>query len=315
MSRALITGVTGFVGRHLVRALGEEGGGVEIFGTAYPDPPSCPGAVVSALDLRSESDVRRIVRETRPDRIFHLAAVSNVRNSWIDRRATVETNILGTHNLLEAVRLEAPRARVLFVSSSDVYGNADFPDRPITEEDPVRILNPYAYTKASGEMMCGFFVSVEGLDIVIARPFPHTGPGQSPEFVCSDWARQIVRIERGETDPVLRVGNLDVKRDFSDVRDVVRAYRLLMAKGCRGEVYNVCSGKAVALRGILDRLLAESGARSSVRVETDPVKLRKTDIPLLVGSPRKIEAATGWAPAIPFDRTLGDLLAFWRHGA
>jgi len=315
MPRALITGATGFVGRHLVRALGEDGAGFEVFGTAYPGPPSCAGAVVAAIDLRAESEVRRTVRETRPDWVFHLAAVSNVRNSWIDRRETVETNILGTHNLLDSVRLEAPRARVLFVSSSDVYGNAESSEKPIEEPDPVRILNPYAFTKASGEMMCGFFVSVEGLDIVIARPFPHTGPGQSPDFVCSDWARQIVRIERGETDPVLCVGNLDVKRDFSDVRDVVRAYLLLMAKGRRGEVYNVCSGKAVALRGILDRLLAESVARSSVRVETDPLKLRKTDIPLLVGSPRKIEEETGWAPAIPFDRTLGDLLSFWRHGA
>ncbi|MHB8093449.1 MAG: GDP-mannose 4,6-dehydratase [Candidatus Aminicenantales bacterium] len=315
MPRVLITGVTGFVGRHLVRALVDDGAGFEIFGTAYPGPPSCAGAAVTALDLRSESEVRRIVRETRPDWVFHLAAVSNVRNSWIERRATVETNILGTHHLLESVRLEASRARVLFVSSSDVYGNAESPERPIEEGDPVRILNPYAYTKASGEMLCGFFVSIEGLDIVVARPFPHTGPGQSPDFVCSDWARQIVRIERGEAAPVLCVGNLDVKRDFSDVRDVVRAYLLLMTKGRRGEVYNVCSGKAVALRGILERLLAESDARSSVRVETDPLKLRKTDIPLLVGSRRKIEAETGWVPAIPFDRTLGDLLAFWRHGA
>ena len=229
-----------------------------VFGTSFPQAPPAGAANVFYLDLRAECDVRDLVRRVRPDRVFHLAAVSNVRSSWQARRETLETNVLGTHNLLEAVRLEAPRARVLFISSSDVYGVAGEGEAPLAEDRPLRVTNPYAYSKAAGEMMCGFYERIEGLDIVIARPFPHTGPGQAPDFVCADWARQIVRIERGEAEPILRVGNLDVRRDFSDVRDVVEAYAALMRKGRRGEVYNVCSGKALALREVLDFLLGEA---------------------------------------------------------
>jgi GDP-4-dehydro-6-deoxy-D-mannose reductase len=311
----LVTGITGFVGAHLVRVLergSEDAAGetASVFGTSFPQAP--PAGDVFYLDLRAECDVRDLVRRLRPDRVFHLAAVSNVRSSWLARRETLETNILGTHNLLEAVRLEAPRARVLFISSSDVYGVAEEGEAPLAEDRPLRVTNPYAYSKAAGEMMCGFYERIEGLDIVIARPFPHTGPGQAPDFVCADWARQIVRIERGEAEPVLRVGNLDVRRDFSDVRDVVEAYAALMRKGRRGEVYNVCSGRALALREVLEFLLGEArrgpGAGPSIRVEVDPAKLRKTDVPFLVGDSRKIVAATGWSPRIPIARTLKDLI-------
>jgi GDP-4-dehydro-6-deoxy-D-mannose reductase len=314
----LITGITGFAGGYLARALerGGESAGLEapsVFGTSYPQAPPAGTGNIYYLDLRAECDVRDLVRRVRPDRVFHLAAVSNVRSSWQARRETLETNVLGTHNLLEAVRLEAPRARVLFISSSDVYGVAGEGEAPLAEDRPLRVTNPYAYSKAAGEMMCGFYERIEGLDIVIARPFPHTGPGQAPDFVCADWARQIVRIERGEAEPILRVGNLDVRRDFSDVRDVVEAYAALMRKGRRGEVYNVCSGKALALREVLDFLLGEartgSDAVPSIRVEVDPAKLRKTDVPCLVGDSRKIVAVTGWSPHISIARTLGDLLS------
>ena len=321
----LITGITGFVGGYLARALarGEEGGGPEapnVVGTSFPQAPPASAGNIFYLDLRLECDVRDLVRRVRPEWVFHLAAVSNVRSSWQARRETLETNVLGTHNLLEAVRLEAPGARVLFISSSDVYGIAAEGDAPLAEDRPFRVTNPYAYSKAAGEMMCGFYERIEGLDIVIARPFPHTGPGQAPDFVCADWARQVVRIERGESEPVLRVGNLDVRRDFSDVRDVVEAYVALMRKGRRGEVYNVCSGKALALREILDFLVGEAGAAvgaraagavqaSAIRVEVDPAKLRKTDVPLLIGDNRKIVAETGWSPRIPIAQTLRDLLS------
>jgi GDP-4-dehydro-6-deoxy-D-mannose reductase len=330
----LITGITGFVGGYLARALarGEEGGGPEapnVVGTSFPQAPPASSGNIFYLDLRVEGDVRDLVRRVRPEWVFHLAAVSNVRSSWQARRDTLETNVLGTHNLLEAVRLEAPRARVLFVSSSDVYGVAAEGDAPLAEDRSFRVTNPYAYSKAAGEMMCGFYERIEGLDIVIARPFPHTGPGQAPDFVCADWARQVVRIERGESEPVLRVGNLDVRRDFSDVRDVVEAYVALMRKGRRGEVYNVCSGKALALREILDFLVGEAGAGAAagtqatspgtrvagaaqtpaIRIEVDPAKLRKTDVPLLIGDNRKIVAETGWSPRIPIAQTLRDLLS------
>ena len=326
----LITGITGFVGGYLARTLarGGDGGGPEapnIVGTSYPQAPTPTEAgSIFHLDLRVEGDVRDLVRRVRPDWVFHLAAVSNVRSSWQARRETLETNVLGTHNLLEAVRLEAPRARILFISSSDVYGVAEEGEAPFAEDRPFRVTNPYAYSKAAGEMMCGFYERIEGLDIVIARPFPHTGPGQAPDFVCADWARQVVRIERGESEPVLRVGNLDVRRDFSDVRDVVEAYVSLMRTGRRGEAYNVCSGKALALREILDFLVGEARAAGgagtaraaapgahapAIRVEVDPAKLRKTDVPLLIGDNRKIVAETGWSPLIPIAQTLRDLLS------
>jgi GDP-4-dehydro-6-deoxy-D-mannose reductase len=319
----LITGITGFVGGYLAKALarGGEGGGKPevpgVFGTSFPQAPPASAGHIFHLDLRIECDVRDLVRRVRPDWVFHLAAVSNVRSSWQARRETLETNVLGTQNLLEAVRLEAPQARVLFVSSSDVYGVAEEGEAPLAEGRPFRVTNPYAYSKAAGEMMCGFYERVEGLDIVIARPFPHTGPGQAPDFVCADWARQVVRIERGESEPVLRVGNLDVRRDFSDVRDVVEAYVALMRKGRRGEVYNVCSGRAIALREILDFLVGEAQVAGggnteqslTIRVEVDPAKLRKTDVPLLIGDNHKIVGETGWSPRIPIAQTLRDLLS------
>jgi len=332
--KTLITGATGFVGRHLIRALGEEArvgagaGGFEVFGTSYPQPPWPSDRDIIFLDLRAEGDLFKLVRDVRPDWVFHLAAVSNVRSSWQMRRETLETNIIGTQNLLESVRLAAPGARVLFISSSDVYGIVASKEKPLAEDDPVQVTNPYAYSKAAGEMMCGFYVNVEGLDIVTARQFPHTGPGQTADFVCSDWARQIVRIERGESEPVIRVGNLEVKRDFSDVRDVVKAYIMLMRKGRKGEVYNVCSEKALALREILEFLKSEAetgpfrhpgppgikaGRQTTIKIQVDPGKLRKTDVPLLLGSHRKLVAETGWSPRIPIEQTLRDLLACWRE--
>lgn len=316
-TRVLITGATGFVGQHLWRALEEEGrsGGADftIFGTAYPEPPS-PGAKgLFFADLRSEQDISNVVRETKPDWVFHLAAFSSVRDSWQMRRETIETNVIGIHNLLEAVRQEAPGARVLFVSSADVYGTGGGSSKPLDEESPIEITSPYAFSKAAGEILCGFYTRAEHLDIVIARPFPHTGPGQSPRFVCSDWARQIVRIERGECPPVVKVGDIEVHRDFSDVRDVVSAYILLMQKGRKGEVYNVCSGKAVALCDILGLLVGGASNKVSVTVEKDPTKLRKNDVPRLVGKNRKILRETGWTPAYPLDRSLSDLLDCWRQ--
>jgi GDP-4-dehydro-6-deoxy-D-mannose reductase len=309
----LITGITGFVGGYLARALARgEGGGsgtVRVVGTSFPQAPPASSGDVFYLDLRVECDVRDLVRRVRPDRVFHLAAVSNVRSSWQARRETLETNVLGTQNLFEAVRLEAPRARILFISSSDVYGVAPETEAPLAEDRPFHITSPYAFSKAAGETMCGFYERIEDLDIVIVRPFPHTGPGQAPDFVCADWARQVVRIERGASEPVLRVGNLDVRRDFSDVRDVVEAYATLMREGRRGDAYNVCSGRAIALREILDFLVGEAGAGIPIRVEVDPAKLRKTDVPFLVGDNRKIVAETGWSPRIPIAQTLRDLLA------
>jgi GDP-4-dehydro-6-deoxy-D-mannose reductase len=312
--RVLITGATGFVGGHLIRALEEEGPlAFEIFGTAYPDVPPASGNKLFFLDLRSEKDVIKLVGEVRPDWIFHLAAVSNVRRSWQLRGETIETNVLGTHNLLEAIRQRAPAARVLFISSSDIYGLGPAPAEGLKEEAPVQVLDPYAYSKAAGEMLCGFYEKIENIDIVTARPFPHTGPGQAEDFVCSDWARQVAQIETGKIPPIIKVGNLDVRRDFCDVRDIVKAYILLLRKGRRGEPYNICSGKAIALREILDFLVKQAAVSSPISIEVDPARFRKIDLPFQMGSNQKISNETGWSPRIPIDHTLRDLLANWRR--
>jgi len=312
--RVLITGATGFAGGHLIRALEAEGpSAFEIFGTAYPDVPPPSGNKLFFLDLRSGKEVMRLVGEIRPDWIFHLAAVSNVRRSWEIRGETIETNVLGTLNLLEAVRQAVPAARMLFISSSQVYGCGASPTDAAKEDAPLQITNPYAYSKATGEMLCGFYEKVENIDIVIARPFPHTGPGQTAQAVCSDWARQVAQIERGDIAPVIKVGNLDVRRDFCDVRDVVKAYMLLMRKGRRGEAYNICSGKAIALREILDFLVREAFRKVSISVEIDNAKLRRGDVFFHMGSNRKISEETGWSQLISMNQSLLDILALWRR--
>ncbi|MGB7294561.1 MAG: GDP-mannose 4,6-dehydratase [Candidatus Aminicenantales bacterium] len=310
--RVFITGATGFAGRHLMEALPSSENSV--CGTTYPQAPRPGEDNIRPLDLRSERDVFEAVKSARPDWIFHLGAVSNVRQSWEKKKETMETNILGTFFLFEAVKKFSPAARLLFVSSSDIYGVLPAANgqavRPLSEEDPFHLVSPYALSKFGGELMAGFYRRSEGLDVVIARPFPHTGPGQNSDFVCSDWARQIVRIERGSQEPVLRVGRTDVQRDFTDVRDSVRAYILLLEKGKTGEVYNVCSGRTTALREILGIFL--SSATKDVRIEQDPERVRKVDIPRLVGDNRKIREETGWEPHLPLERTLADLLDYWR---
>jgi GDP-4-dehydro-6-deoxy-D-mannose reductase len=313
MVRILITGASGFAGTHLIQALREEGKSqYDIYGTCFPDLPSPSEKKLFFLDIRSQKDLKSIISDIKPDWVFHLAAVSNVRRSWEKRTETIEINIIGTHNLLEAIRTFSPRARVLFVSSSEVYRFDRKSRRPVTEKSPVDILSPYAYSKVAGEILCEFYVRVEKLDVVIARPFPHTGPGQSEEFVCSDWAKQIAEIEKGKKPPVIQVGNLDVTSDYCDVRDVVKAYILLLKKGKGGEVYNICTGRAISLRKILDIMIKEADIKKTIKIKTDQAKLRKLDLPVRLGKNNKIKNEVGWKPEIPIGQTLRDLLAWWR---
>jgi GDP-4-dehydro-6-deoxy-D-mannose reductase len=321
--KVLITGASGFVGRHLIDHLSRPAGkrSIEIFGTCFPETPEhcadlcrrSPSVRLIHVDLRSADAVTDLIKTVRPDRIFHLAAISHVRTSWDRRRETLETNLMGTFHIFDAVRLFAPKTRILFISSSDVYGYLKPKEtaRAFKETERDSIVSPYAFTKAGGELLSEFYAGSERLDIVVARPFPHTGPGQTADFVCSDWARQIALIERGKIAPVIHVGNLQPRRDYSDVRDVVRAYGLLMTKGKHGEIYNVATGKAPSLKRILQTLLSFSTRRIEVRV--DPEKLRKADIPYLAGSNAKIKARTGWEPRIPLEKTLRDLLEDWRE--
>jgi GDP-4-dehydro-6-deoxy-D-mannose reductase len=311
-SKVFVTGATGFVGFYLCQRLNSLG--LVIHGTCFPErPEDCDRAVsgkITYLDIRDAEGLSGLVREIQPDWIFHLAAVSSVRRSWEKREETFDVNLTGTSNLFEAVRQYSPRSRVLYVSSSDVYGVLAPVDKALSEDDALEPVNPYAFTKIAGEMLARFYSRIEGLDIVCARPFPHTGPGQSADFVCPDWALQIARIEKGDRERVLSVGNTRVQRDFLDVRDVVRAYVCLIEKGQKGEVYNICSGRAISLKEVLDKLLSFTSCTIEVRVDSH--KMRKTDIPLLVGDNRKIRLKTSWEPEIPIEQTLFDLLEYSR---
>ncbi len=272
-SKVLITGATGFAGRHLAKALPPSK--YTVIGTCFPLPPRGPEKSVFFLDLRSERDVYDAVRTVQPQWIIHLAAVSNVRHSWDRRKETMETNVMGTFYLLEAVKKYAPGARFLFVSSADVYGDLGFgrrreDGRPLAEGEPFRPSILTAFPSSRASCSAASTGRAEGLDVVIARPFTHTGPGQPPDFVCSDWARQIVRIERGAQESVIKAGNLDVRG--TSPTSVTSSWHIhpSLQKGERGEAYNICRGEAVPLRRILDLLLSYS--TRVIDVQPDPGK-------------------------------------------
>ncbi len=310
--RYFITGIAGFVGQHLAAHLTAEG--EEAAGLALPEgrrPETLPAGVrVFEGDVCHEERVRALLKEVRPDRIVHLAARSSVADSLRDPWGTFAVNAGGTVSLLEAAAAAAPAARILVIGSAEAYGDVREEELPLTESRPLQPLTPYGISKAAAEQVALFYGRARRLHVVVARAFNHTGPGQEPTFVCSDFARQIARVEASRGRAALRVGDLTPRRDFSDVRDVVRAYRLLLEKGNPGEVYNVCSGKAWSIGEILDILRGQAGR--PIAVEADPARGRSEDVPTLVGSFAKLEAATGWRPGIPLERTLKDLLDYWR---
>lgn len=297
--RAFVTGASGFVGSHLIAHLRQQGDEIISPGT---DP------TVPEIDITDRAATHDGVGAAAPDVVYHLAAQADVASSWKDPVRTLRVNVEGTLNVLDAARL-AGASRVLVVTSADVYGRVDEADLPLDETTPLRPVSPYAASKAAAEMMCIQAGLGHGFDVVRARAFNHLGPGQSDRFVASALASRIVANERsGGT--VVRVGNLAARRDFTDVRDVVRAYRLLMVSGRAGEAYHVCSGVDRPVRelaqGLVDR------ATSPMELETDPGLLRPVDLAVLRGDPAKIRAATGWQPEIGLETTLTDLLDFWR---
>jgi GDP-4-dehydro-6-deoxy-D-mannose reductase len=305
----LVTGVAGFVGRHLVRVLAESGACVVGLGLEPGPPPGVPLAVWHTADLREPEPVARVVAEAQPDAIVHLAGQSSAGRSFQDPLGTFQANVLGTWNLLEAVRRSAPKARVLVVGSGEAYGPQ--PDGSRAREDtPFAPVSPYALSKAAADAIADACARGHGLDIVRVRAFSHTGPGQAPGFVVPDLARQIAGIEAGRMEPVLRAGDLEVTRDLSDVRDVVRAYLALLERGRGGAAYNVCRGEGVRLTEVLRGLTAL--ARVAFRVESDAARLRPADVPWLVGDPGRIVRDTAWRAEIPLDRTLADVLEEWR---
>jgi GDP-4-dehydro-6-deoxy-D-mannose reductase len=279
-----------------------------------PEPPAgVPLEGWHVADLREPAAVARAVALARPDAVVHLAGQSSPARSFEDPSGTFEANVTGTRNLIEAIRGGAPAARLLVVGSSDVYGPQPDGSRA-GEETPFAPVSPYAASKAEADRLAEASGQGEqGLDVVRVRAFSHTGPGQSPAFVVPAFAQQIATIEAGRAEPVLRVGNLEVMRDLSDVRDVVRAYITLLGRGTRGAAYNVCRGEGVKLTEVVRRLVGL--ARVAIRVEVEPARLRPADIPWLVGDPSRIARDTGWRAEIPLVRTLGDVLAEWRGSA
>ena len=313
--KVLVTGAGGFVAPHLVDFLQREEPGVSIFGVLLPQTGSAqgPGAGISHLeaDLNDPASAAALLDEVAPDRIVHLAAQSSVHRSWIDPGGTLRTNVLGLVNLLDAVRRRGLRPAVLVVGSAEEYGPVGPEDIPLKEQTPLRPSSPYAVSKVAQAALARLYGPAGGMKVVLTRTFPHTGPGRGEAFAESSFARQIAEVEAGLRPPVLRVGNLEAVRDYTDVRDVVRAYWTLLEKGEQGEVYNVCSGRGRRIGDLLDELLRASGVR--VEIKVDPARLRPSDVPVLVGDPTRLRAATGWEPRIPFERTLGDLLADWRQ--
>jgi GDP-4-dehydro-6-deoxy-D-mannose reductase len=301
----LVTGASGFVGPHLVAQLQRDGDDVRTTDRHGAGPRHV------CTDLLDADSTAALVEATQPERIFHLAGLSSVAESFAHPQETLQTNLIGTCNLLEAVRRLAPRARVLIVGSAEAYGNVPVERQPIAELEPLRPASPYAVSKAAVELLSQAYAAVHEVDAVLVRAFPHSGPGQSDRFALPSFARQIAHAERGLQPPVLRVGNLDVWRDLTDVRDVVRAYAALAHDGERGVVYNVCRG-GVQRIGDLVQALVDS-ARVPIRVEVDPARWRPADLPLLHGDPARLRTRTGWSAEIGIERTLADILADWRR--
>ncbi len=314
--KVLITGITGFAGSHLADYCLSRGG-MDVYGIirwrSRTENVEHLMDRVSLLecDLRDATSTRDVIEEIRPDFIFHLAAQSFVPTSWRAPSECLVTNVIGQLNIFEAMRKINLKARIQIACSSEEYGLTHDEELPITEDQPLRPLSPYGVSKV-GQDLLGFqyFMSYK-MDVVRTRGFNHTGPRRAPVFVVSDFAKQIADIERGLKDPVVRVGNLEAERDFTDVRDVVRGYFLALEKGRSGEAYNICSGKSWKIRDLLDRLLSLSDAEITVR--QDPARLRPSDVPRLLGDCSKFKRDTGWVPQIPFEQTLQDMLDYWRR--
>ncbi len=319
MTTSLVTGADGFVGQHLVAELLNRGEAV--VGAVAALPPqltTLPEEAASAvewleLELERRETAVELVRGVDAARIYHLAGLSSVADSLGDPVPPLRVNVVGTLYLLDEVARRRAETdydpRVLITGSGQVYGAAAARHRPLTEEHPLQPLSPYAVSKAAQEMLGLQFQRAHGLSVVVTRSFNHTGPGQRPSFVAAQLAERVLEIHRSGGTGVVHMGDARVRRDFTDVRDVVRAYVALIDKGEAGRVYNVCSGQAYAIAELVDMLADTAGV--SVEVETDPDKLRNADIPEMVGSYARLAAATGWSPQIELRRSLTDLFE-WR---
>jgi GDP-4-dehydro-6-deoxy-D-mannose reductase len=314
--KALITGITGFAGSHLAEYLLAEHPDVEVYGTfrwrsRMENVEHLRNRIhLVETDLRDSTSVLAALDKSRPDYIFHLAAQSFVPASWSAPNETLTTNISGQTNIFEAIRVLRLDPVVQIACSSEQYGMVLPHETPIKETNPLRPLSPYAVSKMAQDFLGYQYFQSYGLKVVRTRGFNHTGPRRGQVFVTSNFCSQVAAIELGLQEPVIHVGNLEAIRDFTDVRDMVRAYWLAVTRAKPGEVYNIATGRGIRMREMLDQLLAQSSAK--VRIEVDPDRLRPSDVEILIGDSSKFRADTGWEPRIPFEQTLGDLLAYWR---
>jgi GDP-4-dehydro-6-deoxy-D-mannose reductase len=314
--RILVTGATGFVGTHLVEGLLARGG-AEVFGFArvgeFPRGWSQLSARATIVqgDLMDQATVLAMLCERRPEQIYHLAGYADVHRSFEEPDAAWVGNLTATRCLYDAIRNWGGRTRVLFVSTGAVYGEPVDPEEPIDENTLLRPNNPYAVSKAAADLLSYQYTRTYGLDIVRARPFNHVGPGQSPQFALARFAWEIAKIESGQAPPVLRVGNLWPERDYTDVRDIVQAYILLMEQGIAGEVYNIGYGQTRTMQSFLDLLLALG--KKTIRIETDPKLTRKVETAKVRVNADMLRQTTGWSPRIAVEKTLADMLEYCRQ--
>jgi GDP-4-dehydro-6-deoxy-D-mannose reductase len=311
--RALITGVAGFVGGHLAEAI-HAGTDWEVWGTILAPTDRAhvvDGVTAVETDLRDPEAVRAVVEQARPDYVFHLAGQAYVPQSWADPWDTYQTNIRSQLNLLEAISQLGLAARIMIVGSNEEYGLVQVDDLPITEDTPLRPNSPYSVSKIAQDFMGLQYFLDRRLPVIRLRPFNHIGPRQNDRFVAPSFAKQIVEIERGLKPPVLKLGNMAAQRDFTDVRDMVRAYILAVMHGEPGEVYNIGSGRARSVREMLDIMLTASPIK--IDEETDPAKFRPSDVPISVCDPTKFKRQTGWEPRLSFEQTCVDILTDWRQ--
>ena len=306
----VVTGAAGFAGSHLLDLL--EGCGARVVAWKRPDdryPAGRDGSELpwTSLDLLDRAAVAAEVARARPAVVYHMAGAAHVGRSWDRTRETLEVNVLGTWHLIAAVRDAGLAPRVLVPGSAMVYRPAG---RPLVEDDPVGPESPYGLSKLAQERLGVRAVAESGVPVLLTRSFNHVGPRQDPSFFAASFARQVARIEAGLQDPVITVGNLDARRDLTDVRDAVRAYRVIAERGTPGRIYNVSSGRAFAIGDVLEGLLTH--ARVPIAVRVDPALLRPSDTPTVIGDHARLTGELGWRPEIPIDRTLGDLVAFWR---
>ena len=306
--KALITGMSGFVGHYLKAELEKQG--YTVAGTCLPHEQQSQERCYYSMDVLNSQQIEAVLSAYQPDEIYHLAGQSSVALSWFKPALTMDINVNGTINLLTAVKNIVPNCKVLIIGSSDQYGPVKAEDCPVNENHPMHPVSPYGVSKVAQEKMAQVFVKAYGMHVIMVRPFNHIGAGQAKGFVVSDFASRIAELEKDRKKAVMKVGNLHSYRDFTDVEDVVRAYVLLMQKGIAGEIYNVGSGIALEVQWILDYLSLVS--KIVIHVEVDENLYRPIDVPVVYCDNSKLVEATGWKPQKDIKKTLEEVLAYWR---